>query len=210
MNLLDQLSSRVGDRTAESNRQVAARCLEDSALLGQVAAGLTSQDATLLGDCAEVFTLVAEARPEWVAPYAGALLPVLPHKKTRVRREAAHALALTAALAPEILAPILPQLAEIVRTDGSIIVRDYTVDAIGNYAVSSAEAARAVYPLLCEALTAWDGKHAAHAIDGLCHVAAVVPDLADALRAIGKGYLQNRSGVVRKAARALVRASNGH
>ncbi len=207
MSILDRLSSQVGDRTEAANRKVVAQCLADPALLHEVIEGLKSKDPALLGDCAEVLTEVAEERPEWVAPHARALSALLTHKTTRVRWEAMHALALIAVLVPEVIAALLPRLGEIIRNDSSVIVRDYAVDAVGNYAKISAEAAQDAYPYLQEALTAWDGKQAAHALNGLIHVTSVAPHLADELRAIGQRYLDDRRGVVRKAAKGLLRAT---
>ena len=207
MSLLDQLSSRAGARDAGPNRGVAALCMENPALLDDVVAGLQSQDAALAGDCAEVLTLVAEQVPVHVAPHAAALVPLLAHKTTRVRWEAMHALALVASLAPKVVGRQLAGLAEIVRSDKSVIVRDYAVDAIGGYAETGAPAARKAVPLLREALTAWDGKHAGHALKGLAAAAAAAPGLRAELLAIGEQYLADKRGAVRKAARQLVRAA---
>lgn len=206
MSVLAQLSSQVGDRSQEANRRVVAQCLADPALLSEIATGLPSQDTALAGDCAEVLTQVAEQEPALVAPHAAALVPLLAHRNTRVRWEAAHALALAAALVPEIIAPLLPRLAEIIRRDPSVIVRDYAVDAIGNYARTGPAAAQAAHPILREALALWEGKHVGRALNGLRNVASAEPDLADELRAIGQQYLDDRRAVVRKAAKALIRA----
>lgn len=207
MDILSQLSSQVGDRTEESNRQVVARCMHDPTLLDQIVAGLQvpGNDAALTGDCAEVLTHVAGEHPEWVAPHASALIPLLSHRKTRVRWEAMHALALVADRVPGVMAGLLPRLAEIIAEDRSVIVRDYAVDAVGRYAQSSAEAARAAYPILITALTAWEGKQAAHALDGLVHVAAQAPELRDEIYALGVRYHDHGRSVVRRAARRLLK-----
>jgi len=99
MGIIDQLSSRTGDRTSQSNREAATRCLAEPALFADIVGALScenvlSVDYRLLGDCAEVCTMVAEVRPELVAPHAALLPPLLDHKKARVRWEAMHALAL--------------------------------------------------------------------------------------------------------------------
>jgi hypothetical protein len=207
MSILNQLSSRSGARDTVPNRRVAALCMENPALLDDVVAGLQSQDVALAGDCAEVLTMVAEQVPAHVAPHARALTPLLAHKTTRVRWEAMHALALVAPLAPKVAGAQLARLAEIVRSDKSVIVRDYAVDAIGGYAGTGGPAARKAMPLLREALAAWDGKHAGHALIGLAAAAAVAPGLRAELRSIGERYLADKRGVVRKAARQLARAT---
>jgi HEAT repeat protein len=207
MSILDQLSSQVGDRTEKSNRRVVGLCLANPALLDEIAAGLASQDAKLVGDCAEVLTEVAKEHPDWVAPYAQTLAALLAHKTARVRWEAMHALALTATLAPQVIAPLLPCLDEIIHTDPSVIVRDCAIDALGNYAAMSKKAAQAAYPILVNALTVWDGKHAAHALNGLSKVVSVAPSLTGELREIGLRYHDHGRGVVRKAAKNLIQAT---
>jgi hypothetical protein len=206
MNILNQLSSQVSDRTTKSNLKVVAQCLAQPALLDEIAGGLTSQDAALAGDCAEVFTEVAKEHPALVTPYAKALSVLLTHKTTRVRWEAMHALALAATTVPKVMAALLPSLSDIIHNDSSVIVRDYAVDAISNYAKTSKKAAQAAHPILIEALTVWDGKQAAHALNGLTHVVSAVPSLGGELRAIGIRYHDSGRGVVRKAAKALIKA----
>ncbi|MBI4790766.1 MAG: hypothetical protein HY782_27370 [Chloroflexi bacterium] len=207
MSILSQLSSQVGDRTEYSNRKVVLQVLDEPTLLEDIVAGLDDKDAALVGDCAEVLTQVAETRPDWVAPHAKKLGGLLDHRKTRVRWEAMHALALVAPLAPKVIGPLLPRLGELIRNDASVIVRDYAVDAIANYAKTSRKAAQASYPYLKQALTVWDGKQAGHALNGLTIVAAVAPKLASELNAIGRQHLEHRRGVVRQAAKKLVQTT---
>ena len=57
--------------------------MDNPALLDEIAAGLKSGDAALMGDCAEVMTKLAEEKPEWVAPYARALAGLVTHKIAR-------------------------------------------------------------------------------------------------------------------------------
>lgn len=205
MSILNQLSSQVGDRTEKSNRKVVDLCIEQPALLLEISAGLSSEEAALVGDCAEVLTEVAKQYPEWVSPHARALSALLTHRVTRVRWEAMHALALIADRVPEVIAPLLPKLMDIFRKDTSVIVRDHTVDALGNYARTGEAQAQSVYPLLVEALTLWDGKQAAHALEGLAKVGSASPDLVKELWSIGIRYHDDPRGRVRKAAKALVR-----
>jgi hypothetical protein len=206
MSILNELSSQAGDRTEQSNLKVAAQCAARPSLLDEISGGLNGTDAALAGDCAEVFTEVAKQAPDLVVPYAKSLTGLLAHPTTRVRWEAMHALALIARLAPDAIAPILPRLGEMIRDDTSVIVRDYAVDAVGSYAATSPKAARAAYPILMEALTVWDGKQAAHALNGLAHVASAVPSLDNELLATGIRYHDSGRGIVQKAAKALIKA----
>ena len=207
MSILSKLSSQVGDRSESSNRQVVLECLNAPDLLGEIAEGLRSKDAALVGDCAEVLTQVAEQHPDWVAPYAEALAALVSHKKTRVRWEVMHALALVTASAPAVIEPLLPKLAEMIRADSSVIVRDYATDALANYAALDHAAAEKAYPLLKEALTVWGSKQAGHALKGLANVAMQVPALRDELHSIAEKYASSDNrAVVRKAAKALLKA----
>ncbi len=206
MSLLDQLSSQVGDRSEYSNRKVAIRCLADRALLKEIARGFRTEDAALWGDCAEIFTNVAEQHPDWIVRYAATLAPLLSHPTTRVRWEAMHAFALMAPFAPKVIAPLLPQLTQMILEDSSVIVRDHAIDAIACYARTSRPAAQRTLPVLKQALTAWEGKQAGHALTGLANVAAAAPELTPEVRALGESFLDHRRPVVRRAARALFKA----
>jgi hypothetical protein len=206
MSILSQLSSQRHDRTEASNRKVVLQCLVDPDLLVDIAAGLSSPDAALAGDCAEVCTQVAWVRPDLIVPYAPALIGLLPHKNTRVRWEAVHALACLTPLIPDQIGPIVPQVAEMIAGDPSVIVRDHAVDILSRYAGTGEEAAREVYPPPTAALTQWGGKHAAHALPGLVHTARACPDLKDAIRTSIQPLLNSPKGVVRKGARAALKA----
>lgn len=205
MSILAQLSSQVGDRSEYSNRKVVIQCLDDPDLLGEISEGLKSKNAALVGDCSEVLTQVAEQHPDWIASYVKDLAALLSHKTTRVRWEATHALALVVSFAPTTMASLLPTLIEMIRTDSSVIVRDYATDVIANYAAIDELAAKKAYPLLIEALTVWHGKHAGHALKGLINVAMTMPTLCDELRAIAGEYLLASRAVVRKVAKELLK-----
>jgi hypothetical protein len=206
MSILNQLSSQTGDRTEYSNRKVVVQCLDDPDLLADIAAGLRHSNPAIVGDCAEVMTKVAEDQPGWVAPFAGDLSPLLGQSNTRVRWEAMHALALVAALNPKTIASLLPQLAEMLRTDKSVIVRDYATDTLAGYASTTENAAMAVFPMLEEMLTLWNGKQAGHALLGMVTVAKLLPEKHTELRHIAEEFSSFPRPVVRKAAKALLKA----
>ena len=205
MSILHQLSSQVGDRTEKSNLEVVDQCLANPALLAEIAGGLSSKEAALVGDCAEVLTEVAKVHPDWVAPHAETLSELLTHKTARVRWEAMHSLALVAHFVPAVIAGLLHRLTEIIRHDPSVIVRDYAVEAVGSYARTGEEAALAAYPLLVEALSTWDGKQAARALEGLANVGSAATGLGNELWSIGIRYHDDRRARVRKAARVLTK-----
>jgi hypothetical protein len=204
MYILSQLSSQVGDRSEASNLQVVSQCLQNPALLDEIARGLQEPDAALVGDCAEVFTKVAEQHPDWVAPHAGDLSTLLVHKDNRVRWESMHALALVTTLATGTITALVPLLVQLVRQDQSVIVRDHAVDALANYASTGKQAAYCVYPYLKETLTLWGGKQAHHALQGLVHVAHLLPETHAELLEIARQNVASNRPVVKKAAKDLL------
>lgn len=204
--ILAQLSSAVGDRTNAANHSVVQACLANPKLLVDVAEGLLSDDHRLAGDCGEVMTQTASMAPEKVAPYADVLLSLLDHPYTRARWEAAHALAEIATLVTGRLQSKQELLHSIIRTDSSIIVRDYTVDIVSHAASVSREDAGWAYPILVDSLSLWEGRHAGHALPGLGHVAESLPEHRDEIGRLAAGFVDHPRGVVRKAARRVVRA----
>lgn len=208
MSLLLNLSPQIGDRSETPNQLVASLCMEHPKRLAEIATGLSGINPALVGDCAEVMTLVSEQQPEHIAPFAPALAKLLEHKTTRVRWEAVHALVNVSQSSPEIVENVLSALAELIRSDPSAIVRDYAVDAVANFAASGQSQAEKAFPLLKEALEAWKGRHAGHALSGLVNVAMLVPELRPALGQIANGYLSVEKAVVRKAAKTLQKAAS--
>lgn len=118
-----------------------------------------------------------------------------------------HTLATISALVPELIQPMLPALTEIIHTDKSIIVRDYAVDAVANYTSLDEAAAENAYPILKQALTVWEGKHAGHALKGLTNVAERIPALRPELHTIAEEFMNHQRKVVVKAAKALLKAT---
>jgi hypothetical protein len=205
MNILTKLSSQIGEKTEEGNRNVSKECLKNPTLLKEIGEGLTGENSALQGDCAEVFTKVAEEDPALVVPYAEPLQGLLRHKTTRVRWEAMHAIALTATLIPNQISTLLPQIKEIIHFDKSTIVRDYAIDTICNYASVGKSEADIVFPLLKEALHLWEGKHRARVLNGLLNVTNQSPEHTLEIRGIAEEYLEDNKGVVKKAAKALIK-----
>jgi hypothetical protein len=203
MSALDRLSSARGDRSEASNKVIAAEALERPEILDELAAGLALDDRKLLGDCVEVFTEVAKENPALVAPYAERLIPLLRHKDTRVRWEATHAVALVAALVPDQVEPLLPDLMDKIDRDRSVIVRDCTVMALGEYGRSGPEAARQTFPLLRQALEAWEGKHAKLVLEGMEGLVEVVPAFEPEMQAAAQTCLDHQRANVRRLARRL-------
>lgn len=206
MSILSKLSSSMGERGEASNRTVAGMCIENPDLLGEIAEGLESGSDVIKGDCAEVMTFVAKNEPEFVVPYVGSLVPLVEHPKARVRWEAIHSISLVAGLAPHFLRKLIPKLDEIIQNDTSIIARDCAVRAVGNYAETGLEAAMEAYPVLINAIPVRDCRHAHHAINGLINALGFLSDKTDELEKIGEEYMESSRGVLKKAAKKLLKA----
>jgi len=204
MSVLERLSSVAGDRSEASNKAVARDALEQPDMLDEVAVGLEWNERKLVGDCAEVFTEVAKENPALVVPYVGRIAPLISHKDIRVRWESTHALALVASLAPEQIAPLLPDLVAKIEQDKSVIVRDCAVLALGEYGRSGPEAAREVFPHLLGALEMWEGKHAKLVLEAMSKLIKVEPGLAAEMRAAAQGCLDHRRANVRRLAQEIV------
>ena len=205
MSILEQLSSARGEAGEAANKAVARQALARPEILGEVAAGLDSDNRRLAGDCGEVFTEVAKTDPALVAPYADRLIPLTKHRDTRVRWEAHHALALVAALVPDQVAPLVPELAGRIEGDPSVIVRDGAVKALGEYSRSGPGAAREVFPYLQSALAAWQGKHAKLVLEAMAKAATAEPGLRPQVQAAAGGCLKHPRANVRHLARRLIK-----
>lgn len=205
MGILSELSSAVGDRTEAANRRVIAQCLKEPELLEEIAGGLESVDRRLVADCAEVFCEVAAERPDWVAPYAERLAPLAHHKAGRVRWEAMRAISRVADRVPQLIEVMIPDLRRIAQGDKSVIMRDGAVDALARYACLGPREAGMAYPGLCDALEAFAGKQAHHAMPGLVCVARYLPAHREAIRGAVATFLDDKRGVVRRTARRALR-----
>lgn len=208
MRIISQLSSQLGERDFNSNIKVAEQCLKNPKLLDEIAEGLQSKEQALAADCAEVFTKVAEEKPELIAPFASNLIPLLDHKYTRARWEAMHAIALIASLIPNEISKILPDLHRISLSDESTIVRDYSVIAVSNYAITSKKAAEEALAILKRILEVWKEKQAARALKGLQNTAEANPSLSKEVLSLAKPFENSPRGTVKKAAKDLLKALN--
>ncbi|WP_134702365.1 hypothetical protein [Ammoniphilus sp. YIM 78166] len=205
MSILMKLSSEVGDKTEEANRQVAAECIQHPEFIAEIAEGLQAKKAALAADCAEVMTKVAEVQPQLIVPFAEQLISLLDHKTTKVRWEAMHAISLIAYQIPHLIHPILLALEKILHQDSSTIVRDYTIDTLSQYARAGEKEAQEAFPILREALTVWEGKHRGRVLQGLVFILNAHPGFAIDIRMIAQDYLEDSRGVVKKAAKALLK-----
>lgn len=205
---MERLASSQGRRTQEPNEEVAALCLQSPALLEEIAAGLVGADARLAGDCAEVMTKVAERDPGLVAPWAKDLVGALGHKNGRVRWESAHALALVAERAADVVGDALPTLEGLVQNHEGVIVRDYAIDAIARWGTTSPARAERAWGILQRAVPSWGGRHVPRILGHGVALAAARPELAGALGSVASSFVESEHAGKRKAARALAKVLN--
>ena len=205
MEILNQLSSRQGDKTENSNKLVAEKCLANPRMLAEIAVGLEDKDKKLQSDCIEVFTLVSETKPEFVVTYAENIFPLLYSKETKTRWEAVHTLSFIADKIPDIIFSALPALQSLVEKDKSTIVRDYAMDTVANYAKVNAETSENAYELLKFALELWGEKHAKQVFKGFNYVLDNCPDCKTEINLLVQPYLLANKKIVATEARKIVK-----
>ena len=205
MEILNQLSSQKGDNTEISNQLVAEKCIVNQRVLAEIAVGLEDNDRKLQSDCIEVFTLVAEKKPEFVVPYSDNILPLLYSKESKTRWEAVHTLSYIADKIPDIIFSILPVLQSLIEKDKSTIVRDYTMDTVANYAKVSAETSEKSYELLKFALELWGEKHAKQVFKGFNHVLDNCFGCKEEIKLLVQPYLSASKKIVAAEAKKIIK-----
>lgn len=170
MSILEGLSAVCGEKPKIANRAVAEKCIENPIYMDEIRDNIGNKNLKIAADCAEVMTFIAEEKPELVTSQAETLFNHLNHKKSNVRWECAHALALTSHTIGEVICERLDYISDLIEKDDSIVVRDYAVDILAGFANIGEEEAHKVYPYIKKALVAHDSRHAGHAIDGFINV----------------------------------------
>lgn len=170
MDILEGLSSVSGDKPKVANKAVARQCIQNPIIIHEIVDNIGNKDLKIAADCAEVMTMIAEEEPELISFYADKLFGNLNHRKSNVRWECAHALALTAHTIGDIVSLKLDDILKIIEKDDSIVVRDYAVDILAGFAKIGEEEGKTVYFYLVKALDVHNSRHGGHAIDGLINI----------------------------------------
>ena len=205
MEILNQLSSQKGDKTEISNKLVAEKCIASPKAIAEIAIGLEETDKKLQSDCIEVFTMIAEVKPEFVVPYTDKILPLLYSKDTKTRWEAVHTLSFIADKIPDIIVSVLPALQSLIEKDKSTIVRDYAMDTVANYAKVSAETSEKSYEVLKFALELWGEKHAKQAFKGFNYMLDNCSDCKTEMNTLVQPYLTANKKIVATEAKKIVK-----
>ncbi len=204
--LLQKLSTVRKINSNDANRAVAAECAADKTLLVQIAQGMLEKNAGIVADCAEVMTMVSEQNPELVAPFARELAALITTKNKRARWEATHALANVARLKPEIIAENFVKIESALFYDDSVIVRDYSIEILVNYALSDEQNMRKSVNILLRALSFWKERHAGRILVGLSKIALLSKEFAQDFLTVAKEFENSEKPSVKTAARKLLRA----
>jgi hypothetical protein len=149
--------------------------------------------------------MIAEENPQAIIPYFSYLPPLLKTKNTRVRWEAMHTIRFVAREIPDQIEEIIPMLVNAIHKDTSVIVRDYAIQAIGEYASTSVKAAQTAFPHLLDALSVWNEKHTHLAIDGLRKAVVVDPSLGSKAFEAALPYASYAKPKIRSSANALLK-----
>jgi hypothetical protein len=205
MEILNQLSSQKGDKTEDSNRIVAEKCIANPRLLAEIAVGLEDKNKKLQSDCIEVFTLVSENKPEFTVTYAENIVPLLSCKQSKTRWEAVHTLSYIAGKIPDIISSVLPVLQSLIEKDESTIVRDYAVDTIANYAKISVETSEEAYKILKFSLDLWGEKHARQVLRGFNHVLDNIFDYKAEIKLLVQSYLSANKKIIVAEAKKIIK-----
>lgn len=203
MSIINQLSSKLKQKSEQGNRRVAAMVMNNPDLILEIVAGLQSNDGPLKGDCAEVCTMIAENNPELVAPYSYYLFPLLNHNNTRVRWEAMHAIALITPLIPDVIRKEWDQLADLFGQEKSVIVRDNIVICAGNLASSDSSNAQKVFPFLLDALLSYQTHHAKLALEGLMKGLVNLKSCWPEITEVADTFINHPKPSIKKAAKQL-------
>jgi hypothetical protein len=108
---------------------------------------------------------------------------------------------------PEIVERELNAFARITRDGESVIVRDYVLDAIAAWGATDRRATAKAFPILSRATTAFEGKRAARILASMCALVKTAPDHAGDARRIAERFASHERAGVRKAAKALLEAT---
>jgi len=205
MEIINQLSSQKGDKTEDSNKIVAEKCIANLQLLAEIAVGLEDKDKKLQSDCIEVFTMVSGKKPEFTVQYADNIIPLLSCKQAKTRWEAVHTLSFIAEKIPDVISSVLPVLQSLIEKDESTVVRDYSIDTIANYAKVSVETSEKAYGLLKYTLELWGEKHARQVFRGFNHVLDNCTDCKAEINMLVQPYSMANKKIVAAEAKKLIK-----
>jgi hypothetical protein len=200
------LAEMRADRTQEANEAAAIAALSDPQLLEELFDARDGRNQPLAGDAADTITRVSNHQVELLVSYFDRVVTGTGSKVSRVRWESVATLARLATIAPNRVAPLLPDVERLIAGDKSVVVRDNAIDILHRYGKTSHEAAaQAVDPLIVAA-GVFEGKHAARVLAALVDFVPLVPDAHDRLMLAAVSGLGDGRSSVKTAARKLQRA----
>jgi hypothetical protein len=152
MTVLNQLATALNRRDEVPNQELAQRIVKarDRKAVMDLVENLRNKDKNIQSDCIKVLYEIGEGRPELIAEYAREFEKLLDSKQNRLVWGAMSALDCIAAVEPEAVRGMLPNIIA-VADRGSVITKDHTVGILAKLA-SVEEYADECVPLLMEEL----------------------------------------------------------
>jgi len=153
MTILPQLENNKGLLSSALSKTLAAQVLAgDQSILVEAVGLLSHADKNVRSGAAKIVELVAETRPEWVAPYTRQLLAALEMPEAQTRWMAIHTLGLCASIEPAAARLALPKAQQFIQAESGVCVWDRTIVYLGYLGATSPGNLELVMPLLEMAL----------------------------------------------------------
>ena len=149
MTILPQLENNKGLLSSALGKTLAAQALAgDQTILVEATGLLSHDDKNVRSGAAKIVELVAETRPEWVAPYTCQLRAALEMPEAQTRWMAIHTLGLCASIDPEAARLAFPKAQEFIQADSGVCLWDRTIVYLGYLGATSPGNLELVMPLL--------------------------------------------------------------
>lgn len=205
MSILNKLSSMSNEKPTIANKLVSNECISNPELIEEIVNNINSKNHKLAFDCAEVLTMIAEYNPNLILPYTESIFKYLKHKKSNIRWEIAHSLALSSHLKGKFINEKIDEILEVIAQDDSIVVRDYAIDILVGYALIGEHEAITVYPYLVKSLSVHNARHAGHVIDGFVNVVKKTNIYNNEILELLEPFLEDKKKVVVQKAKRLTK-----
>jgi hypothetical protein len=158
MSILPQLQENRGTISSRLGKSLAQDVLQgDVEILAEAVTLLAHSDKNVRAGAAKIIEQVAVAQPQLVAGHLSDLFPALDAPEPQTRWMVLHTLGLCAALQPHIALRALPYAEAYIDAESGACLWGSAVIYLGYLGATSAQNARAVFPLL---------EHALHTIPG--------------------------------------------
>jgi hypothetical protein len=153
MSILPQLEHNKGTVSSALGKSLAKKVLAgEEAILEEAVTLLAHASKNVRAGAAKIIEQVALAEPSLIVAFLPRLLPALKVPEPQTRWMAIHTLGLCAALDTPTALAALPQAQDFIRGDSGACLWGATITYLGHLGATSEANARAVWPLLEQAL----------------------------------------------------------